>query len=123
MWCEFNSEFLRTKASLRERSRRVDEEVGWVRLKRETKSAETLAVMSQLRDVKLNESVRLPCHSIPYGLNPCFHGREEELAKLHDMLNPQGGNERMKIMLIHGSGGIRKTQLALNFANTSLKAF
>ena len=121
-WSEFNSEFLRTIASLREYSRRVDEEVDLIRLKRE-ESAETLAVMSQLRDVKLDEDVVLPCHSIPYGLNPRFYGREEELAKIRRVLNPQERNECMRVMSIHGLGGVGKTQLALNFANTSLGAF
>jgi hypothetical protein len=81
-WSEFNSEFLRTIANLREHSRHVDEEVDFIRLKREAKSAETLSVMSHLRDVKLDDGVALPCHSIPYGLNPRFYGREEELTKL-----------------------------------------
>lgn len=40
-----------------------------------------------------------------------FFGREDELQKLRDALNPR--NEGRKCVLIHGFGGSGKTQLAL----------
>ena len=120
---EFNSEFLRTIATLRRHSQNIDEEVDLMRLKRETNSVETLTIMSQLRGVKLDECVLLPCHSIPCGLNPLFYGRRKEPARLREVYNPQEGSERIRVMSIHGFGGIGKTQLALNFANTSLDVF
>lgn len=122
-WSEFNSEFLRTIANLREHSRQIDEEVDTIRLKREAKSAETLEALKQLRIAKSNDDVTLSCHVIPYGLNPRFYERELELAKLHKVLDPQEEVPGLKVMAIHGLGGVGKTQLALNYANTSLETF
>ena len=99
-WSEFNSEFLKTIVNLREHSRRVDEEVDLICLKREANMAETLAVMSHLRGVKLDDGLVIPRHSIPYGLNPRFYGREMEGAKLREALNPREGKERMKVLSI-----------------------
>lgn len=64
-----------------------------------------------------------PCHVIPYGLNPRFYEREVELAKLREVLDPQEEVQILKVMAIHGLGGVGKTPLALNYANTSLERF
>ncbi|KAL8908946.1 MAG: hypothetical protein Q9207_000522 [Kuettlingeria erythrocarpa] len=122
-WSEFNSEFLKTIANLREHSRNIDQEVETIRLKREEKSAETLEALKQLQIAKSDDHVALPCHAIPYGLNPRFYERETELAKLRKTLDPQQEGPLLKVTGIHGLGGVGKTQLALNFANTSLETF
>lgn len=122
-WSEFNNEFLKTIANLKNHSRQIDEEVDIMRLKQEAKSAETLEALRQLQIAKSNDDVTFPCHVIPYGLNPRFYGREAEVAKLHEILDPQEQLLGPKIMAIHGLGGVGKTQLALNYANTSLESF
>lgn len=122
-WSEFNNEFLKTIANLKNHSRQIDEEVDMIRLKQEAQSAETLEALRQLQVVKSNDEVTLPCHVVPYGLNPRFYGREAELAKLHEALDPQEKTSGLKMMAIHGLGGVGKTQLALNYANTSLASF
>ena len=122
-WSEFNSEFLRTITNLREHSRNIDQEVETIRLNREEKSAETLEALKQLQIATSYDDVALPCHAIPYGLNPRFYEREAELAKLHETLDPQEEGPLLKVTGVHGLGGVGKTQLALNFANTSLETF
>lgn len=122
-WSEFNNEFLKTIANIKHYSRQVDEEVEIIRLKQEAKSVETLEALRQLQIAKSNDDIALPCHVIPYGLNPRFYGREAELVKLHEVLDPQDKSAGLKIMAIHGLGGVGKTQLALNYANMSLESF
>ena len=123
-WLEFNKEFLNTIANLKKHSRRIDEEVDLIRLKQEAKSIETLQALRQLQIAKSNDDVTLPCHEIPYGLNPRFYERESELIELHKALDPQeDSSSGLKMMAIHGLGGVGKTQLAPNYANTSLEKF
>ncbi len=59
------------------------------------------------------------CHSIPYGVNLRFFGRDHELHFLKTALHPQHDTQ-LRAVGIHGLGGIGKTQLALQYANTSL---
>ncbi|WP_437593510.1 AAA family ATPase [Sorangium sp. So ce1000] len=52
---------------------------------------------------------------VPLARNPAFVGRDEELARLHRMLqDPQPGGRRP--VLLTGMGGIGKTQLAVEVA-------
>ena len=71
-WSQFNNDFHATIESLRSHSRRVDEEGDMIRMTRETKSAETLQVIKKLNDVSIGDKNTLPCHMVPYGLNPRF---------------------------------------------------
>ncbi|WP_437537458.1 AAA family ATPase [Sorangium sp. So ce726] len=52
---------------------------------------------------------------VPLARNPSFVGRDEELARLHRMLqDPQPGGRRP--VMLTGMGGIGKTQLAVEYA-------
>jgi hypothetical protein len=44
-----------------------------------------------------------------------FIGREEELSRLWDYLQP-GSSHTRRVAVLHGLGGIGKTQLAIHFA-------
>ncbi|KAH0545465.1 hypothetical protein FGG08_000466 [Glutinoglossum americanum] len=123
-WSEFNSQFLKTIGNLRNYSRRVDEEADIIRMTREANSAEMVDVMKKLNDVKLSGgNIELPCHMIPYGLNPRFFSRAKEAAKVKEILDPRDGEDKLRVMAIYGLGGVGKTQLALHYANTSLKLY
>ena len=90
---------------------------------REASSAEMVLVMKNLKDTGLGDEVKLPYHMIPNGLNPRFFGRSEEVAKIGDTLNPEKDDDQLKVIAIHGLGGVGKTQIALHYANTSLKLY
>ena len=122
-WSQFNSEFLRTVASLRDLSRRVDEEADIIRMTRESSSAEMIHVMKGLKETDISDDIKLPCHVIPNGLNPRFFGRAEEVAAVKSTLDPHDNGGQLQDLAIHGLGGVGKTQLALHYANTSLKLY
>lgn len=68
-------------------------------------------------------NVNLPCYMIPYGLNTRFFGRTLEKDALRRSLQPQEDSEGPQVIAIYGIGGVGKTQLALNFANTSMDMY
>lgn len=62
------------------------------------------------------------CSTIPYPLHPGFFGREDILADISEGFDRQG--PRLKSVAIWGTGGVGKTQIALEFANRRwLKGF
>ncbi|KAI0805273.1 P-loop containing nucleoside triphosphate hydrolase protein [Xylaria sp. FL0064] len=50
-------------------------------------------------------------------LGAIFHGREEVMKKIDEAL--EGPHHRLRSVLIHGLGGVGKTQTALNYAHTN----
>ena len=79
--------------------------------------------MKSFKEMNMDDDLKLPCQMVPFGLNPRFLGRSEELKKVKDNLDPQEGDDKLRVMAIHGLGGVGKTQLALYYANTSMKLF
>jgi NB-ARC domain len=122
-WSQFNSDFHSTIESLRTHSRRIDEEGDIIRMTREAKSAEALQVLKTLNEVSIGDKVPLPCHMVPYGLNPRFFSRADEVRQVRQTLDPQEGTDKLRVMSIYGLGGVGKTQLALHYANTSLSLY
>lgn len=122
-WSQFNRQFLKTIEDLKLQSRRVDEEVDMIRMRRETMTAETIEVMKNLKETKLEDQVKLPCHMIPFGLNPRFFSRDREVDMVRKALDPAQGHEKLQVMSIHGLGGVGKSQIALHYANTSMKTY
>lgn len=122
-WSTFNRQFLKTIEDLKLQSRRVDEEVNEIRTRREAMTADTSEVMKSLKDLKLDDEVKLPCHLIPYKLNPRFFSRDHEVDIVRKVLDPVQGHEKLRVMSIHGLGGVGKSQIALHYANTSMKMF
>ncbi|KAE9371884.1 hypothetical protein N431DRAFT_508825 [Stipitochalara longipes BDJ] len=125
VWSQFNGKFLGTITTLQNHSRRVDEEVDIIRMTREANSAETLNVIANMKNVSLHEQGNLPCHVLPYGLNPQFLERSEEISQVRTTLDPSSQEDKyeLKVMAIHGLGGVGKSQVALHYANMSMKLF
>lgn len=121
-WSQFNHLFLKTIEDLNSQSRRVDEEVNKIRM-REAISIETIEVTKSLKDTKLDDEVKLPCHMIPYKLNPRFFSRDHEVNMVRKALDPVQGHEKLRVMSIHGLGGVGKSQIALHYANTSIQTY
>lgn len=121
VWSQFNHQFLLINEDLKLQSSRVDKEVDMIRMRREAMAGQKIEVMKILRAT--DDEVKLPCHMIPYGLNPRFFCRDREVDMVRKILDPVQGHERLRVMSIHGLGGVGKSQIALHYANTSMKMF
>jgi hypothetical protein len=61
--------------------------------------------------------ISLPCHSLPFGHNPGFYGRESILQRTRDALANKDNDRRIRSVAFWGTGGIGKSQIALEFAS------
>ena len=67
-------------------------------------------------DQGLQVSYTIPMR-LPFHKNVNFTGRERELAEIHTTLySCDAATERRRVMVLHGLGGIGKTQLAIQYA-------
>lgn len=55
-------------------------------------------------------------HNLPFGSNPHFSGRSAEIKELHELLWSEPAFAELRVVAIHGLGGVGKTELALQFA-------
>lgn len=85
-------------------------------------NAEILAVIYALQANTLTHDVLL-CYCIPLGIADRIFGWEEALLQDREALQP--GNDRSGIhsMALYGMGEVRKTQIALHYANNSRGSF
>ena len=79
----------------------------------------TLTVMITLVvNQELQISYSIPMR-LPFPANVNFTGRDRELAEIHRVLQsaePNASISRLRVMALHGLGGIGKTQLAIQYA-------
>ncbi len=78
------------------------------------KSADDLGLLHERSDVSSSQFPIL--WSVPYLPNPFFTGRSEFLEVLHDGLGVEHMSTSTQLCVLHGLGGIGKTQLALEYA-------
>ncbi|KAF2494841.1 hypothetical protein BU16DRAFT_618820 [Lophium mytilinum] len=57
-----------------------------------------------------------PFHNLPHARNPQFHARHTELSRLKAYLRPGVLPEALLVLGLHGTGGIGKTEIALEYA-------
>lgn len=121
-WSTFTDKCTNVIKNVRTLSRKVDDAASLARLERQSSTAETAAAFGALKYLDTQDDMRakLPCYMIPYGLNLRFFGRSDDLKTLQEYLDPSTASTQLKAIGIHGLGGVGKTQLALQYANTSM---
>jgi TIR domain len=55
-------------------------------------------------------------HNLPFRHNPAFTGRAAELKELHKKLRRRRKEAAIQVVVVHGLGGVGKTQLAVEYA-------
>lgn len=83
--------------------------------------AQSMAQMNLTTRVTLSDEV-VSCNTLPFSVNPSFYGREDIIDEISRVLNFDDDAPGIQSMAIWGTGGIGKTQIALEFANLQLKA-
>ncbi|PGH07404.1 hypothetical protein AJ79_06306 [Helicocarpus griseus UAMH5409] len=107
--------------NLRHLSEIVDERANDIKLSGKTKTANMVKTTQNLRDSQ-REDIYFSCHMVPYGLNTRYFGRSVEMDILQKGLCPYN-YKKLEVIAIYGEGGVGITQLALQYANTSLDAY
>lgn len=122
LWLRFSNDFSKVIAELRTSSRIVEERADMIRLTRDTGRIDTIDAI-RVSQGHHSSKKNLPCYMIPYGLNLRFYGRTSETERLGKALDPRSPSGTLRVIAIHGTGGIGKTQLALHYANTSTNLY
>ena len=65
----------------------------------------------------------LPCYYIPLGLQERLLEREDTVKELRDAFNTNDVAGSSQCVVLHGIGGVGKTRIALEYANSSRSRF
>jgi hypothetical protein len=79
----------------------------------------------ELQSPKDVNVIKLPSRDVrPHAKNPNFVGRKETFLKIQQILDPEGSSSTYrKIFALCGSGGVGKTQTALNYVFEEMDKF
>lgn len=68
------------------------------------------------------EEAHLPYYQLPFGRNHAFFGRTKVLEELRDVLQPSSAGNSIRSAALWGTGGLGKSQVALEYANLQVQA-
>jgi DNA replication protein DnaC len=117
-WPQLSGDFQRTIKRLKNLSQIVEKEAEAARMRLEgERHAEVLSVMKAFGGSPKKDT--LPCYCLPLSLNEKLIGREDELKRVADALDPQEGNPQSRSLALYGMGGVGKTTIARQYANNA----
>lgn len=68
-----------------------------------------------------SEEPALPCNTLPFTRNKAFFGRAAILKELETSLLPTDDETKVRSVTLYGSGGIGKSQIALEYAHSEVR--
>jgi len=71
----------------------------------------------------LEEHARFPCRRLPFLQNENFFGREKELQKITEHLEPKQDVSDLRTFTIYGKRGVGKSEIALQYAYLNPSGF
>lgn len=117
-WPQFSGDFKQTLSRLKTLSQIVDREAQAIRLRMDSKKNQELVEALESLKTGPAKDERLPCHCLPNRVDRQFFGRTEDLASMSDHLIAKN-HPGVKVVLLHGLGGVGKSTMALRFATTN----
>ncbi|KAH6631370.1 P-loop containing nucleoside triphosphate hydrolase protein [Chaetomium tenue] len=107
--------FLRIKRM----SSHVEGEADVLRMRKdEDRYHEVLQLLASIKVDKEKEKDQQPVRydNIPFSMNPKFSGRQDILETVHNALGPDASSPSTKSIALFGTGGVGKTQIAIQYA-------
>lgn len=78
--------------------------------------AQKLEDRTSMQTKLAQNTVSLPCQTLPFPRNPTFYGRTDILEQISDALATQPDSSEVRSVALWGTVGIGKTQIALEYA-------
>lgn len=118
-WQTFRSDFSRTLMRIKRMSSHVEGEADVLRMRKdENRYHEVLQLLASIKVDKEKEKDQQPVRydNIPFSMNPKFSGRQDILETVHNALGPDASSPSAKSIALFGTGGVGKTQIAIQYA-------
>ncbi|TLD28819.1 hypothetical protein PspLS_03746 [Pyricularia sp. CBS 133598] len=123
-WGKLQADFSRTTMRIKRMASSVESEADLARMRKdEGQYKEVLDLLGTMQLARDDESKRARYSNIPFSANAKFSGRDEVLATIHGALDPDMVASSHKSSALFGMGGVGKTQIALEYAYSSVHKF
>jgi hypothetical protein len=99
---------------------RIEHMAGMVERQAHSVAMETLQSLLKDREAKRLDAGPTPNHTLPVAKNKGFFGRTDILKTIDEHLYPTTGPAALRSLVLHGLGGVGKTQIALAYAYSKL---
>jgi len=73
-------------------------------------------------NLQTNAPQKAAYYQLPFGRNHAFFGRGKVLTELQEALKPSSSDNSIRSVALWGTGGIGKSQVALEYANLQIQA-
>lgn len=117
---KFGNELTKRSTSISKQASEIDEEERIADHEANKTRYETIEKLLRARSDEFSEVK--PVYHIPFSKNSAFVGREDELQDIQNALSTDGSSadHGQRAVVLHGLGGLGKTEIALAFAYQSL---
>jgi len=124
-WPSLDNDFKMTIKRLKSLSHVVEQEAEAAKMILQAeRNTEILSLMQSLKVAEANKPEAIRCFHVPFALNKRFVKRNEDIEYIGKFLDPAvDASDSFKSLAIYGTGGVGKTQIALQYAHQSRHKF